>query len=163
MLEREESRLKLQESEYAERLSRSSEEIAVLNIEGCAYTARMNEEINNARSETTAVRKMVLDQKAAHEKMQKMNGEHQQQEVGLTRWKQEAKIEHDKNKTAEVTIGRMIEKATKMEADHGKVLEEMAAQSEEKLCIDLKSQGRRKDCCIRCSRREDDTKATPGS
>lgn len=134
VLEIEESRLKLQESDFADRLSRSSEELATLSSEGQAYTIRMSEDLNNARSETTAERTMMLDQKAAHEKMmQKMNGEHQQQEVGLTTWKQEAKIENDKNRIAEVTIERMNENAIKIEADHGKVLEEMAKQSEERL------------------------------
>lgn len=102
--------------------------------QGRAYTAHMNEKINIVRSEMTIESAMFLDQQVAHEKViQKMNGEHRQQEKALTISKQEEQAETNKHGMAEVTIKQMNENAAKQIVNHGKALEEMAAQSEEKL------------------------------
>ena len=105
VLKREESRLKLQESDYADRLSRSSEEVAVLSSEGRAYTARVSEEMNNATSEISAERAIMLNRHVAHEKIiQKISGANQHHEEAITSLKQEAKTENDNIKMSEMSI-----------------------------------------------------------
>ena len=65
VLRKEESRLKTQECDLAERLSKSSEELTNLNSEGRAYVTHVAEEINEAKLETAAERKVTLDQRTA--------------------------------------------------------------------------------------------------
>ena len=106
-LKKEESRLRLQESDYAERLTRSSEAMAALTREGGLFTTRMNEEVNDARSEVMAEKAVAVDQQVSREKVIKnINEKHKTQEDEANSSKHEAQEEIDKCKSAEATIER---------------------------------------------------------
>ena len=95
-----------------------------MNSEGRADATRVADEINEAKLETAAERKVTSDQRTAYEKMtQKRDDQYQHQEMGLAKWEQEATTENDMCKMAEAKIERMSGNAITMEADYDKILE----------------------------------------